>query len=295
MRKPHNQWAENAALAEMERQGFIQHSPLGENIEVPLDYRSNPDTAVLVADQDTASLVTTDVITAAVYDIAQINVPVTWTKGEEAKNSTESQKIALVRAKLENGIQSHDDLIEQRIFTSSTAGGIELLGLNDLVGNAGTESVGGIDANVETMWRNQVDTFVDGSDIEAGMTKMFDNCAKGSGSPNQPKLLISGSGSHSLFESQLHAMQMYVNTKKADAGFSVLSFKGASYIFSQKGGASIYFLSPKNYQLFVHKSFFRDKGDTYAVNGQNAFYFFIYSALQFVVTNRSRLGILKQA
>ena len=196
MRKPHNQWSDNAALAELERQGFIQKLALGENIEIPVDYRSNPDTAILAADQDEATLIKTEVLTSAVFDIAQMNVPVTWTKGDEVRNPSQNEKISLVKSLLENAIQSHDDLIESRIFTSSTVGGIELNGLNDLVGNAGTESVGGIDANVESMWRNQTDTFSDGSDIEAAMTEMFNSCAKGSGSQLQPKVLISGSATY---------------------------------------------------------------------------------------------------
>ena len=224
-----------------------------------------------------------------------MNVPVTWTKGDEVRNPTENQKIDLVKSLLENAIQSHDDLIESRIFTSSTVGGVELLGLNDLVGNAGTESVGGIDANVESFWRNQTDTFTDGSDIEAAMTEMYNSCAKGSGSLLQPKVLISGSATHALFESQLQTMQRFTDSKSADAGFVVLAFKGARYIFSQKGGTSIYFLNPKNYQMVVAKNAFRDKGDTYDVTGQNAFYFLLYSALQNVVNNRSRLGVLRQA
>jgi hypothetical protein len=55
MRKGANQWAENAALREMEKQGVIKRVNLGPTIEVPLDYRPNPDTAVLASDQDEAS------------------------------------------------------------------------------------------------------------------------------------------------------------------------------------------------------------------------------------------------
>jgi hypothetical protein len=291
MRKPANQWAENAALRVLEKSGFIQHVSLGENIEVPVDYRVNPDTAILVSDQDTASLLKTEVITSAVYDIAQLNVPVTWTKGDDAKNPTENQKIALVKSLLENAINSHDDLIEQSIFTSSTVGGIEVNGLNDLVAEAATGTVGGIDSSTETWWRNQSSTYVDGSDIEAVMTSVFNSCAKGSGSQLQPKVLISGSTPHSLFESQLQALQRFGDGDTAKAGFKVLQFKTADYVFSQYGGNDIYFLNPKNYNLVVSKQYFRDKGATYDVPGQNAFYFLIYSALQFVVNNRSRLGV----
>lgn len=294
MRKPQNQWVENAALRVLEKEGFIDRVSLGENIEVPLDYRPNPDTAILASDQDSAALLKTEVITSAVFDIAQMNVPVTWTKGDEAKNPSETQKIALVKSLLENAINSHDDLMEQRIFTSSSVGGVEVNGLDDLVPTSGQGTVGGIDASVETFWRNQADTFTDGSDLEAAMTDVWNACSKGTGGA-QPKVLISGSASHGLYESQLQTLQRFVDSNEADAGFKILAFKGAKYVFSHKGGTSIYFLNPKNYKLVVSRQYFRDKGSTYDVPGQNAFYFLIYSALQFVVNNKSRLGVLSQA
>lgn len=296
MRKGANQWAENAALRHLEKKGFVQHISLGENIEAPLDYRSNPDTAVLAQDQDTASLIKTEILTSAVYDIAQINVPVTWTKGDEAKNPSENQKISLVKSLLENGITSHDDLLEQRIFTSSSVGGVEVNGLADLVNSTdGTGTVGGIVSGTETWWKNKFDSFVDGSDMEAAMTTLFNSCSKGSGAALQPTVLLSGSASHALFESQLQTLQRFNNTSEADAGFKVLAFKSADFIYSHRGGTTVYFLNPKNYQMVVSKQYFRDKGNTYDVPGQNAFYFLIYSALQFIVNNRSRLGALAQS
>lgn len=293
-KRAHNNWFAAPALRALEKAGFLERTSFGENIQVPIDYRSNPDTAVLVGDQDTASLVNTEILTAAEYDIAQINVPVTWTRAEEVKNPTDSQKISLTRQKLENGLFSHDDLLEQRIFTSSSAGGIEVNGLNDLINTAGTGTVGGINSSVETWWKNQFDTFVDGSDMEAAMTELFDNCAKGSGDANAPTVLISGAASHALFESQLQSMQRWVNSDEADSGFKVLAFKGAKYIFSHRGSDLVYFLNPKNYKLHVAANAFRDKGETDRVQGQNASYFMIYSALQFVITNRWRVGVLDQ-
>ena len=127
------------------------------------------------------------------------------------------------------------------------------------------------------------------------MTELYDSCAKGSGSSLLPTTLVSGSATHALYESQLQSLQRFNNTSEADAGFKVVAFKGSDYIFSHKGGTPIYFLNPKNYQLIVSKQYFRDKGNTYDVPGQNDFYFLIYSALQFVVNNRSRLGRLAQA
>lgn len=295
MRKPANQWVDNAALREMERQGVIQRVSLGATIEAPLDYRPNPDTAVLASDQDAASLLKTDVITSASYNVAQISVPVVWTKGDDAKNPTENQKIALVKSILENGINSHDDLIEQCIFTSSTSGGDELNGLDSLVPTSGQGTVGGIDASANTFWRNYSDTYTDASDIESAFTTAWNTAAKGSGSQLAPKFMISGATPHALYESQLQTLQRFVDKDEADAGFKVLAFKSSRYVFSQYGGSKVYFLNPKNYQIIVSKQYFRDKGNTIEIPDQNAFVFKIYSALQSITNNKSRLAVLDLA
>ena len=291
MRKGEDQWSESSAMREMEKQGAVQRVSFGENIECPLDYRSNPDAAVMVADQDVAALIKTEVITSAVYDIAQISVPVTWTKGDDAKNPTETQKISLVKSILENGITSHDDLVEQAIFTASTAGGVEINGLDTLVPTSGQGTVGGISAVTETFWRNYQDTYTDASDIEATMTTTWNEAMRGSGSSMAPKFLMSGLTPHTLFESTLQSLQRFNDTSEADAGYKVLAFKNARYVFSQYGGNPIYFLNPKNFNLVVSKQYFRDKSETEAVPGQNAFYFLIYSALQIVTNNKSRLAV----
>ena len=296
LRKPANQWAENAALRVMEKKGFIKRVNFGENIEVPLDYRPNPDIAVLVNDEDQHALIKTEVITSAVYDIAQISEPVKWTKFDDLRNPSENQKIDFVKHLLTNAIDSHDDLIEQLIFTSSTAGGVEVNGLDVLVPTSGQGNPGGIDASTETFWRNHADTYLaDGSDIEAVMTEAFNECLKGSGSSMGPKLLLSGSDPHVLYESQLQTLQRFSSPDVGDGAFKALKFKGEDYIFSQYGGAKIYFLNPKSYNLVVSKEYFRDKQATETVEGQNAFYFLIYSALQFVTNNKSRLAVLNTA
>lgn len=295
MRQAANQWAENAALRELERQGCIDRISLGESIEMPLDYRQNPDTAVLASDQDTSSLLKTEVLTSASYAIAQISVPVVWTKGDDAKNPTENQKISLVKSLLENGINSHDDLMEQLIFTTSTAGGDEFLGLDSLVPTTGQGSPGGIPAATELWWQNYADTYTDVTDIEAAFTTAFNTASKGSGSPLAPKFMLSGADTHALYESVLQSLQRFVDTKEADGGFKVLAFKTCRYVFSQYGDDKVYFLNPKNYKIVMSKQYFRDKGNTQEIPDQNAFVFKIYSAGQATTNNKSRLAVLSQA
>jgi len=50
--------------------------------------------------------------------------------------------------------------------------------------------------------------------------------------------------------------------------------------------------NPKNLSLKVSKTFFRDRGETQEVPNANGYTFKIYSALQFVTNNRSRLAAI---
>ena len=102
--------------------------------------------------------------------------------------------------------------------------------------------------------------------------------------------IASDAAQQALFEGTQQPFQRY-ETQDMKAGFKALMFKTAQYVFSQYGNASnVFFLNPKNFNLVVSKEFFRDRGDTQEIPNANGFNFKIYSALQTVTTNRSRLG-----
>jgi len=288
MRKGANQWAESAFMRELERQGAIIHKSLGATIEVPLDYQRNPGTAILANDMQGTSLTKTEVLTSASYAIAEVSVPIVWSKKDEVQNPSENQKIALVKGLLENGIDSHDDIIEQSLFLTSTNG---FLGLLTFCPTSGQGSVGGIDSATNTWWRNPTNTYVDDTDIEAAMTTTWNQCAKGSGAKLQPTLIVSDGPTQALFEGTQQANQRYVDSKELNAGFKTLAFKSARYVFSQYGTTSQFFLNPKNLSVVASKEYFRDKGDQQEIENANAFVMKIYSALQTVTNNKSRIGL----
>ncbi len=290
-RKPENQWAENAAMREFERQGIIKTTDGGPQLEATLDYRRNPGAGFLVNDLDPVSTSKTDVLTAALYDPAELSVPITWSKADEAKNPTQNQKVDFVASLLDNGINSHDDLIEQAIFSTSTNG---FLGFQTLIPDSGQASPGGIDSSVEAWWRNyaaDVD-LTSTTTIEANMTIAFNTAAKGSGSSLAPTLLVTNSQIHATFEGTQQALQRYVDTEEAKAGFKILAFKTARMIYSQYATARIYFLNPKSLQIRMFKQAKRVLGDTIELPNANGYIRKIFTMLQTVTNNKSRLAVL---
>jgi hypothetical protein len=292
MRKPENQWAESAFLRELERLGALKKIPGGPQVEATLDYKRNAASEFQSTDLDTLDTSKTDVLTAAVYDPAQLAVPITWSKADEAKNPTENQKVVLVKSLLENGINSHDDMIEEAVFGTTTNG---FLGLQTIVPDSGQGTVGGIDAATEAWWRNYSGTYLStGADIEAQMTTAYNNAAKGSGSSLAPKGIVSDAETQALYEGQLQSLQRFVDAKEADAGYKVLAFKTARFVFSQYSTNRIYLYNPKSLQIVVFKSAFRLLGDTIELPNANGFIRKIFTLLQTRTNNKSRLAVLTQ-
>ncbi len=286
--KAANQWAESAFLDELDRQGGIDHQSLSNVIGLTLDYQRNPATVIQATDLAPLSLSKTEVLTEAQFSPAEIVSPFTYSQKDEAQNPTVNQKVALAKALMTNAIESHDDILEQTFFATSTTNGF--IPLNVHVTTAGTGSDGGIDSSTDTFWRNQTSTYVDDTDIEAAFTTVWNACAKGSGAKSVPTLMVSDGATQSLFEGTQQPQQRY-ETQDLKAGFKTLMFKTSRYVFSQYGNTKVYFLNPRNFRLVVSKEYFRDMSDAIPLANATGWTRRVYSACQTVTDNRSRLGV----
>ncbi len=286
-RKPANQWAESAMLRALESAGAIKRLALGATIEAPLDYRANPGAAVLATDMQSTSTTKTEILTAASYTPAAISAPITWSKMDESM--TEEDKVPFVSSLIDNAMDSHDDLLEQNIFTGTSG----FIGLDTLVTNDGTGTIGGIVAGTDTWFKNQFNTYVDDTDIEAALTSCWNSCAKGTGSAMTPKLLASSAATQATFEGTQQSQQRYVDGDTLNAGFMFLAFKNAKWVFSQYAHAtSVYMLNPKNYRIYASKSMFRYKDKEVKLPNAEAYTTSVFSVLQAITDNRSRLGVV---
>jgi hypothetical protein len=290
--KAANQFAESALLREMERQKFIMRKSMGPTIEHQVDYIRNPGTDFLANDMTSTSLSKVEVLTTASYTPGALSVPIVWSKSDEAKNPSENQKIALVTSLIDNAMTSHDDAIEEALFTTSTDG---FLGLQTILPDSGQGSPGGIDAATDAWWRNYSGTYAaDGSDIVAALTTAWNTAAKGSGGA-APSLLVSGPDAQAIYEGALQPNERFINASEADGGFKVLAFKSSRYVFSQYGGTRIYLMSPKSFHLIVSKEAYRDKGETMEIPSAQGYVCKLFSMLQFTTSNKSRGALLTQA
>src|SRR5262245_10153887 len=246
MKKPANQWAESALMRELDKQNGIKKISMGPTIEEPLDYRRSPNSGFLATDLETTSLTKTDVLTTAVYTPGQLSVEMVWSKGDEAKNPSENQKVALVKSIIENGAETHDDLIEEALFAAATDGFLGLLGIYP---DSGQGNVGGIDSAADAWWRHYTATYAAaGTNIQAQLTKAFNEAAKGTGG-SMPTLLVSDGDTQAIYEGSIQTLARYIDVEDAKVGFRTLAFKTGRYVFSPYGGTRIYGFNTKHTNL----------------------------------------------
>lgn len=290
-RKPHDQWCENSAMKLLEKHGFIKRRSLGATIDVPLDYQINSEATFQASETTAVGDLTakTSVLTTAQYAIAEVVAPVKWTYKDEATNPSVNQKLDLVKSLITNGLNSHDNKIEAALFTTTTNG---FLGFLTLMPEDGQGTVGGIDSGSDAFWRSKFGTNyqADGSDLEAILTAVWNSCMKGTGG-KAPKLLLSGSEPHALYEGSLTTQQRYVDSQDLKGGAISLAFKTASWGFSPHGDDHVFFLEPDSYELILSKEYNRHKGEVAELDARTMFQSKIYSALQSIAKNRSRIGV----
>jgi hypothetical protein len=290
-KKPANQWAESALMRELEKQNGIKRISFGPTLEEPLDYRRSPNSGFLATDLQTTSLTKTEVLTTAVYTPGQLSVEMVWSKADEAKNPTENQKVALVKSIIENGLETHDDLIEEALFATSTDG---FLGLLSIYPDNGQGNVGGIDAAIDAWFRHYTATYsAAGTNINAQLTKAFNEAAKGTGG-SMPSLIVSDGDTQAIFEGAVQTLTRYVDEKNANVGYKTLAFKDARWVFSPYGGTRIYGWNTKHTNLKVSKEFFREKGETQEIQNAHGYVSKMYSMLQLTTNNKSRGFVLTQ-
>lgn len=252
----------NALLRRVYDKGNVRREDGGLTIVAPLDYAEN-NTYQRYSGYDVLNVGASDVISAAEYQWRQIAINVVASGLELRTNSGDARIINLVKARLKNAIRTFKNNFSADIYSDGTLAN-QVNGLQALVADAGTGTVGGIDSSTWTFWKNKVQSAAaplqGGAAITPGSTTMESlmlplwlALTRGD---DQPDLIVMDNNYFTFFEQSQTSIKRYTDTSKGDAGFVSLKYKGADVIFD--GGSGIptdhaYFLNTDYLELVVHK------------------------------------------
>lgn len=273
----------------------------GRTILQELSYAENS-TYRRYSGYETLDIQPSDVFTSAEFSLKQAAVAVSINGLEMLQNAGDEEVIDLLESRIENAEQTMLNNISADIYSDGTAdGGRQIGGLQLLVSDAGTGTVGGIVSGTWSFWQNAIFDFSSNSltpgvaTIQQAMNTLYLNLCR---NRDKPDLIVADNTYYGYYWASLQAIQRITNEKLAAAGFDNLKFMGADVVCDggQGGDAPsnhMYMLNTNHLHYRPHRA--RDmvplNPDRFATN-QDAMVKLIAWAGNMTISNRSLQGVI---
>jgi len=243
----------NGLLRTLEDTGQIKNAGGGRQLDEPLLY--NELATKFYDGFETFAIDTSqEVITNAVYQWKQLGGFSFISGKEKIMNREKWQAVSLAESRIDALIAGLRNKTGLSIYSLGTGeGGKEFGGLRLLVSDDGVGTIGGIDASVETWWKNNFDfgtADITADTILSKMNAMQLACTRGS---DQPNLIMANGAYFTAYWESLQENARHTSPKLADAGFRTLEFVGTPVVYDAQcatdltnaGAGRMYFLNTK--------------------------------------------------
>lgn len=215
----------NALLAKMKMSGKIKTFSGGERILQELSFAENSN-AGYYSGYDILPVGTSDVISAAEFDIKQAAVPVVMSGLEMLQNTGKERMIDLMESRLTVAESTLANLISDGLYSDGTgSAGKEIDGLDAAIPiDPTTGTYGGIDRATWTFWRSKINNQTSTADIQTQWNSLWSQCVRGS---DRPDLILVDGVVWAAYMASLQAQQRFTNPETGNLGFPTIKFMDA--------------------------------------------------------------------
>lgn len=296
----------NALLAKLLAKNRIDVIDGGYEIAIPLDYAENA-TYQRYSGSDILNVSASDVLSAAKFDWKQAAVHVVANGLELRSNAGKNQIIKLAKARMTNAMRTFKNNMSSDVYSDGTASN-QINGLQALVSDAGTGTVGGIVSGTYTFWKNAVQSAAaplqgggaivpSSTTIESLMLPLWLEVTRGGDSPD---IIVSSTEYFTFYEQSQVSLKRYTDANTAQGGFTTLKYKSADVVFdggvnfgSGMPSAHMYFLNTDYLGMTVHQDANMTALEEKRAVNQDAVVIPIIWQGNLTVSNRSLQGVLK--
>jgi len=293
----------NALLSRLKSKGNSSLIPGGRTIVEELEYAENA-TFQYYSGYEVLDVSPSDTFTAAEFNWKQAAVNVTASGLEtRIQNAGPEQIINLLSSRIKNAEKTMANNISEGVYSDGTGtGGKQIGGLQSLVADAGTGTVGGINSATYTFWANQTSGNVADIDtsavlLDAEMKNMWLETTRGNDGVD---IIVSDQTLYKVFWDNLTDRQRITDASTGIQGFNSLKFVTADVVMD--GGPTIHNSGiPANHMYFLNSDYlyFRVHSDTNFVPferrqpvNQDSLVVPILYAGNMTVSNRSLQGVV---
>jgi hypothetical protein len=292
----------NALFRRLTQKGRIRTEDGGLSIVTPLEYAQNG-TYQRYSGFDTLNIQAVDVLTAAEYPWRQSAVNVAASGLEMRTNSGESRIINFVKAKVRNAQNSFRNNLSADFYSDGTASN-QVNGMQALVSDAGTGTVGGINSTTFTFWKSILQSAaaplqgggvitVSPTTIESLMLPLWLKLTRGT---DMPDMIVMDDIYFSAYEQSQSSLKRYAPEDNGKGGMVSMKYKTADVFFDSSGGAPAshaYFLNTDYLEVVVHRDANMTMMDELRSINQDAVVIPVLWMGNLACSNRSLQGLVK--
>jgi len=231
--------------------GKLKQERGGRFIMEPLEYSKN-DTVQWIGKGGTVSLNDYEFLTESKWDWRYLVASMVRFGVDDQQNRGKAAIMKLLNRKISNTQNSLTDKVEEDLFDTQSGDSIE--GLQDLVPDNGTDSVGGIDGSSYSWWNNQSTNATGKSFAVYGvdyMRTMLNDCSNNR-TQDRPDIIVCGQTPYEYYDREVEPQRRVVNKKLGDASFENIEYKGIPLIWSPEcSNQRMYFLNT-NFLYFTY-------------------------------------------
>ena len=294
----------NALYRRIAQKGKTRSESGGYSIVQPLEYAANG-TYQRYSGFDVLNVAQSDVFTAAEFNWRQIAINVV-SSGYELRVNAGAQRIAnLAKSRIKNAIHTFANNFSADMYGDGTLTN-QIDGLQKIVADAGTGTVGGINSSTWSFWQNKVQSAAaplqgggaitpSGTQgiMESLMLPLWIELTRGN---DKPDLIVASNDYFTFYETGLVSTKRYVDENEASGGFTSLQYKGVPVIFDGNSGmaaAHMYFLNTNYIEMVTHSDANMTVMDEAKPYNQDAVVVPILWMGNMVCSNRALQGVVK--
>jgi hypothetical protein len=285
----------NALLSVINEKGNKQ-TATGRSIVQELEYGENS-TIQWYSGAETLDVSPSEVFSAAEFNYKQLAGNVTITGLEEIQNSGKEAVHNLLKSRIRNLEKSMKNTMATAIYGDGTgSSGKAIGGLQLLVADAGTGTVGGINSSTYTWWKNAIYDFSanavtpSATTIQHAMNDLYVRLIRGA---DKPDTIVADQTYYIYYLESLQAQQRFTDEKKASAGFVNLKYMGATVFYDDQCPSSHMYMLNTDY-IFLRPAKGREfvpLGEKSSVN-QDALVMPVVWAGNMTTSNRALQGVI---
>lgn len=293
----------NALYRRLTTKGRVRREDGGLSIVEPLDYAENS-TYQRYSGYDPLNVAASDVLSAAEFPWRQQATHVTASGLEIRSNSGENRIINLVKSRIKNAQRTMANNLSEDFYSSGSLTN-QIGGLQSLIADAGTGTVGGINSSTFTFWQNTLQSAAaplqgggaitpSATTIESLMLPLYLRTTRGADTTD---LIVASEDYFTFYEQSQTTLKRYAPEDNGKGGMISMKYKNADVFFDSAASgipsAHMYFINTDYVNVVVHQDADMEIMPEMRAINQDAIVIPIIHQCNLTTSNRKRQGVLK--